>query len=212
MKKMDENLTNRGKKSLANNVYYKIREAIMTGKMSSSELILEQSVADQYGISKITAREVLQRLCHDKYLKSFPRKGYLILDITPAQLNMIQKVRYQIEALALREIIRHASEAEIDLLEETLRTASSSLSDPYNTVNSRFHLQIANLTGNSYLYDTLYGFIGLVCRYAMTNGMSVVTQKGQPHHEEILSALRQRDTETALEELRLDLQLEPDEI
>lgn len=212
MRNMDENGTNRDKKTLANSVYYKIRDAIMTGELSSNELILEQNVADHYGISKITAREVLQRLCHDKYLKSFPRKGYLILDITPAQLNMIQKVRYQIEALALREVIRHATDEEISQLEETLKTASPSQSDPYETVNSRFHLQIAKLSKNTYLYDTLYGFIGLVCRYAMTNGMAVVTQKGQPHHDQILAALRQRNIPVALEELRLDLQLEPDEI
>ena len=92
------------KEKLADAVYGKIRDAIMTGELASDELIQEQRVADRYGISKITAREVLQRLCHDKYLKSFPRKGYLIVDLSPAQLNMLQKLRYQVEALALKDM------------------------------------------------------------------------------------------------------------
>ena len=85
------------KEKLADAVYGKIRDAIMTGELASDELIQEQRVADRYGISKITAREVLQRLCHDKYLKSFPRKGNMIVDLSLAQLIMLQKLRYQVE-------------------------------------------------------------------------------------------------------------------
>ena len=102
------------KEKLADAVYGKIRDAIMTGELASDELIQEQRVADRYGISKITAREVRPRLCYDRYLKSFPRKGYLILDLSPAQLNMLQKLRYQVEALALKEIVRHCADRELD--------------------------------------------------------------------------------------------------
>ena len=200
------------KVKLAYSVYGKIREAIISGTVSSDELIQEQGVADQYGDSKITAREVLQRLCHDHYLKSLPRKGYLILEISPAQLNMIQKVRFQVEALALREIIRHCSDAEIDQLEAILNTPASSQYDPYATVNSNFHLQLARMSKNPYLYDTLHTFIGSVCRYAMTNGASIITQVDDPHHRQIVEALRKRDMELAVEELRLDLQLSRDEL
>ena len=200
------------KEKLADSVYGKIRQAIISGALSSDELIQEQGVADQYGISKITAREVLQRLCHDHYLKSLPRKGYLLLEISPAQLNMIQKVRYQVEALALREIIRRCTDEEIDQLEAVLNTPSDSQYDPYSTVNSNFHLQLARMCKNPYLYDTLYSFIGSVCRYAMTNGASIVNQVDEPHHHQIIQALRNRDMDLAAEELRLVLQLSRDEI
>lgn len=199
------------KQKLADAVYGKIRDAIMTGELSSDELIQEQRVADQYGISKITAREVLQRLCHDKYLKSFPRKGYLIVDLSPAQLNMLQKLRYQVEALALKEIVRHCPDGQLDELQAILDIPSPPQHDPYGTVNSRFHLQIARMSGNPYLYDTMYGFIGLICRYAMTIGKGAVPDTDD-HHRQMLHALRRRDILGALEELRLDLQLEKDEV
>ena len=199
------------KEKLADAVYGKIRDAIMTGELASDELIQEQRVADRYGISKITAREVLQRLCYDRYLKSFPRKGYLILDLSPAQLNMLQKLRYQVEALALKEIVRHCADRALDELETILGVPSPPQHDPYGTVNSRFHLQIARMSKNPYLYDTIYGFIGLVCRYAMTVGKGTVIDTDD-HHWEMLRALRRRDIPAALEELRLDLQLEKDEV
>ena len=47
------------KEKLADTVYNKIRDAIMTGEFTSDDMIQEQAVADQYHVSKITAREVL---------------------------------------------------------------------------------------------------------------------------------------------------------
>ena len=67
------------------------------------------------------------------------------------------------------------------------------------------------MSKNPYLYDTIYGFIGLVCRYAMTVGKGTVIDTDD-HHWEMLRALRRRDIPAALEELRLDLQLEKDEV
>lgn len=200
------------KEKLADTVYNKIRDAIMTGELTSSDMIQEQAVADQYHISKITAREVLQRLCHDKYLKSFPRKGYLLLDITPAQSRMLQQVRYQVEALALRLIVRTASDEEIDQLAAILaEQQTGSRHDPYATVNSRFHLQIGRMSKNPYLYDSMYSFLGLISRYAITVGQGQISEN-PVHHLELVDALRRRDEAAALEELRLDLQLEKSEV
>ncbi len=199
------------KEKLADTVYGKIRDMIMTGALDSEDMLQEQRVADQYGISKITAREVLQRLCHDKYLKSLPRKGYLIVDISPAQLNMLQKVRFQVESLALKEIIRHCSDSQLDELQAILDAPTATQHDPYATLNSRFHLQIARMSKNPYLYDTMYEFIGSICRYAMTVGKGTVSSR-ENHHQQIVDAMRRRDIPAALEELRMDLQLEQDEV
>lgn len=196
---------------LTDRVYRQMRDEIMTGGIGSDDLLQEQQVASRYGVSKVTAREVLQRLCHEKYLKSLPRKGYLILDLTPGQLNMMQKLRYQVEALALKEIVKNCADADLDALAAVLATPSDARHDPYGTLNSRFHLKIAELSGNPYLYDTMYGYIGSICRYAMTAGKGVVIDTDN-HHRQMLDALRRRDIQAALEELRLDLQLSEDEV
>ncbi len=199
------------KKTLVESVYSAIRDAIITGQLGTNQLILEQNIADEYGISKVTARETLQRLCHEKYLKSYPRKGYLINEITPKQCYQIQQVRYQIEGFSLRLVIKNCSDQEIHSLKEILEQPQTN-NDPYETVNSRFHLRLAELSGNRYIYDTLYSYIGSVCRYAITGSIAYKSFSGQSYHDEIIQALSSRDIQSALTWLRQDLQLKADDV
>jgi len=83
------------------------------GTITTQQLILEQDCADTYGISKPAAREVLQRLCHENYLKSYPRKGYMVREITPDECIQSQQVRYQLEAYCIRLLIKNGDPDEI---------------------------------------------------------------------------------------------------
>jgi Transcriptional regulators len=199
------------KNSLADNVYTKIRDSIIAGEVSSREPILEQAVADQYGISKLTAREILQRLCHEKYLNSFPRKGYLISEITPEQCHKIQQVRFQVEAFALRLIVKFASSKGLDSL-KMISDQESGSKDPYQTANSRFHLGLAELSGNQYIYDVVYPYIGYIARYAVMGIRYGRFSQDRNYHSEIIDALEAHDIEAAQRYLRLDLQLEESDI
>jgi len=199
------------KPTLADTVYEKLRDAIVNGEMASGEILLEQGIAQSYGISKVTAREILQRLCSGKYLVSYPRKGYLINEITAYQAKQLQRVRYQVEAFAIREIIKHCTDAEIATLREILNIEKTG-SDPYDTINSRFHLRVAKLSGSPYIFDSMYGFMGPICRYAITNASQGGFNIEDSRHPAIVQALLNRDVTDALENLRIDLQLTPEEI
>lgn len=187
-------------------IYEAIRDAIVTGTLPKGDLILEQSIAEQYGVSKATAREILQRLCSGKYLIAYPRKGYLINEITDLQCKQIQQVRFQIEALALRLVVQHRTDAEIRTLGDILQMEQTT-HDPYNTLNSRFHLRVAELSGSPIVYDTLYGFMGPISRYAITNASAGGFGPGDNCHSEIVDALLTRDAEAATHSLQRDLHL-----
>ena len=187
-------------------IYEAIRDAIVTGTLPKGDLILEQSIAEQYGVSKATAREILQRLCSGKYLIAYPRKGYLINEITDLQCKQIQQVRFQIEALALRLVVQHRTDEEIRTLGDILQREQTT-HDPYNTLNSRFHLRVAELSGSPIVYDTLYGFMGPISRYAITNASAGGFGPGDNCHSEIVDALLARDAEAATHSLQRDLHL-----
>lgn len=199
------------KKSLADTVYAQLRDAITKGELAAGEVLLEQMVAQNYGISKATAREILQRLCNDKYLTSYPRKGYLINELTAYQARQLQQVRYQVESFALRQIIKHSSDEDIASLKEVLGMEQQGR-DPYDTVNSKFHLRIAELSGSPYVYDTIYGFMGPICRFAITNTPQGGFGAEDSRHEAIVDALLKRNVDAALENLRVDLKLNKEDV
>lgn len=199
------------KQSVSDKVYIQLRDSIITGEISNREIILEQSIADKFGISKITARGILKRLSHENYLNCYPRKGYLVNEITHEQCQKIQQLRYQIEALALRLIASQNLNEGLATLKQILEQQNSSR-DPYQTVNTQFHLGLAKLSGNQYIYDVLYPYIGYVARYAITSIERGRFSPENNYHYEIVSSLQNNDINGALNYLRMDLQLKEDEI
>ncbi len=199
------------KPTLSDTVYAKLRDAIINGELAAGEILLEQGVAQRYDVSKVTAREILQRLCSGKYLVSYPRKGYLINEITAYEAKQLQQVRYQVEAFAMRQIIKRCTDAEISTLLEILQMEQIGR-DPYDTINSKFHMRVAELSGSPYIVDSMYGFMGPICRYAITNLAQGGFGAEDSRHTEIIHALLTRDIPSALENLRIDLQLLPDEV
>lgn len=191
----------------AADIYSAIRHDIITGVIHSSELIREQAVAERFSVNRLTAREALQRLCNEKYLKNFPRKGYLIAEITAQQLKKIKQVRYQIESLAIQTVIQTCSDVQIEQLREILADEDDS-GDPDHSITNRFHLQIARLSGNEYIYDDLQKYLGYTTRYAMTAIYANRFSEYVPYHEKIVEAMLHRDTAAACEWLRKDLMLD----
>ena len=48
---------------LTDSTYRKLRDEIFDAKYKPNELITERQIAEKYGVSKLTACEVLHRLC-----------------------------------------------------------------------------------------------------------------------------------------------------
>ena len=57
---------------LTDSTYRKLRDEIFDAKYKPNELITERQIAEKYGVSKLTAGEVLHRLCAEGHLTSYP--------------------------------------------------------------------------------------------------------------------------------------------
>lgn len=208
---MSEAILREDNLSLADALYVKLREAIFTCSIPANLMINEQQIATDYGVSKLTARETLKRLCAEKLLISYPRKGYLVSQITAAQCRQMQQVRYQVEAFAIREVIRRSDDASIQALLPIL-DLDGTADDPYGTINFQFHMALAELSGSQYIVDTMESYLGQICRYAISIAPLGMYTKEKSRHRQIVEAMLARDAKTALDELRIDLNLEPEDI
>ena len=114
-------------------LFQTIQSRILSGSLTPGSLLLEQQVAEEFYVGRQTARETLKRLCQEHYLKSFPRKGYLVTGITPEECRQIQCLRYQLESYAIRLAASQASLQSLKkldvLLHETDRLILTALKD-----------------------------------------------------------------------------------
>ena len=173
---------------------------IGTGKISGQDVITELTIAADYQVSRGTAREALQRLRSEKFLISLPRKGYMVRQITQRDYNHIISIRYSLELIALKTIINSRSDEEIRSLCDNVAAPNS------GSFNSSFHLAVAQLSGNNYLYDILDSLVHACSLYIAANLPENANITNQ--HSEIVQALLRRDVAEADKYLRMDLNID----
>ncbi|MEW6548914.1 MAG: GntR family transcriptional regulator [Spirochaetota bacterium] len=197
--------------TIARKIYGDLRQEIIEGRMQPGFMLGEQELADQYGASKMPVREALHQLCQEGYLISYPRRGYVVSNITEEDFFEVQQVRMVLEILALDLIAKKAEGEDIARLRSVLGEYKET-EDPraemaqLHSINTRFHLGLAKLSGNKRLYDALNHLIGEVSR-AGYRFYSLAKLKERHFHERIIDALLERDAEKAKEVLREDLDL-----
>lgn len=194
--------------TMARTIYEDYREAVISGALQPGDMLGEQQVADRYGASKMPVREALHQLCQEGYLVSYPRRGYVVSNITEEDFREIQQVRLPLELLAAELAICQASEEEL----RGLYAIISQGTGPEHTLgqvhasNSNFHLELARLSGNKRLYASLEHLIGQV-RRAGYRFYSRAALEERHYHRDIADALLARDVERAKALLRRDLEL-----
>lgn len=193
--------------SLANQIYIELREQILDGTIISNDIINEKSLALKYNVSKTPIREALHRLCQEGYLKSYPRKGYMVNETSQQDCCLIQQLRFYLESAAIDRVIETADDEKIktlyDIIAEPVEKKPKE-KNPYNAVNTRFHLALAALADNHYIYDVLYQYVSTITRVVIKYpAMSKLQRK--EYHDEIVKALLERDKEKAKDLLYEDL-------
>lgn len=192
------------KRTIAETIYQELRERIICGTLQTGAMLGEQEVADQYGSSKMPVREALHRLCQEGYMISYPRRGYVVSNITLEDFTEVQQVRLPLELLSVELIVKRASDEDIRSLYEIIDGPSAAGWGEY-WKNSRFHLALAKLSGNKRLYNSLEHLIGEVFRAAFRfYPDSVLREQGT--HRDVIDALLVRDAQRAKDMLLRDLQ------
>lgn len=194
--------------TMARTIYEDYREAVISGALQPGNMLGEQQVADRYGASKMPVREALHQLCQEGYLVSYPRRGYVVSNITEEDFREIQQVRLPLELLAAELAICQASEEELRGLYEIISqgTGPEHTLGQVHASNSSFHLELARLSGNKRLYASLEHLIGQV-RRAGYRFYSQAALEERHYHRDIADALLARDVERAKALLRRDLEL-----
>lgn len=188
------------KQSESLRVYNLLQKEINDLLLGPDEFLTENALAARYQVSKAPVRYAVHRLCEEGKLVSYPRKGYLVVDMNQKEFRDLQQLRLLNEEFAVRQAVQNASDAEL----EALLAGAGQAQDVES--NHRFHLEIARLSGNPYLADLLE-------RLLVTLGRMLSLQNMAPsgplecYHREIAQAMIRRDPEEAALWVRRDINL-----
>lgn len=144
-------------KSLAARVAERLREAIVDGEFALGAMIPEETLAQQFGVSRTPVREALQQLAALDLVRIAPRQGVTVARLSVAKLRAMLEFIAELEALAAKLAARRVD----DDLSQRLDTALARCQDAavaggaaeYSLANTLFHEAIYAGSRNPYLAE-----------------------------------------------------------
>lgn len=213
---------------LSEQVLESVIKYIQDNKLSVDDKIpTEGEFAELFQVSRTSVREAIKALSINGAVESIPGKGtFLRAPITDVILNRtagldqiikaqksikeILEVRTALEVMAAELAIERASDEAIELVADAMDGLIEVVDkgERWAEAGTRFHICIAEITGNSFLVDAIKSLNETLTRYknALNNaetGMGVYIEE----HQKILDALRARDKKAAAKAVRSHMKI-----
>lgn len=206
----------KGKASLKEQVYSEIIEKIIRSEYPPRTILTEKDLIACSGVSKSPVRDALIELCNEGVLRSIPRYGYEVIQLTERDVHEIIQFRYLLESQCLLEKINSITAEEIRQIKEYIVNSERVAHSATEVIthwenNMEFHLLLNSFSQNQYIYNML--------KKSMTTQLRAYAQfhwdkwhKTQfsldvDTHKFLVDALLEKDAEKMLDYLRQDLGL-----
>ncbi|MFA8385886.1 MAG: GntR family transcriptional regulator [Pelagibaca sp.] len=184
--------------------YSSILEAIDVGIYRPGDRLVESDLAERFGMSRTPIREALQRL-ETQSLLTRDGRSLIVASLDHNQMAELYVVRTELEGLAARLAARHATEEEVQVLQDMVHDDRALLDDPsaLARANRRFHKQIHLASHNRFLVQQL----DLVHRSMALMATTSLAAQGRgeialAEHQVIVDAIQQRNEDAAYRALR----------
>ncbi|MCU1393948.1 MAG: putative GntR family transcriptional regulator [Ilumatobacteraceae bacterium] len=139
--------------------YHHVKEQIVLGSFAGGEMISEGDIAAQLSISRTPVREAFLRLQAEGWMRLYPKRGALVVAVTPDEIDDVLAARQLVEGNAAMIVADDAAgrPALLARLDECLarqdRCMAANDVTAYAEADADFHLAIVDAAGNSVLAD-----------------------------------------------------------
>jgi DNA-binding GntR family transcriptional regulator len=205
-------LTPAVKRSLADDVVDRLRDAIFHGSYKPGEPLREEQLAAMLDVSRGPVREALVQLEREGLVIVRRHRGATVARLSRSDLDEVYSLRLALERLAMQRAAHNATERDFAALEAVLADFDAALArgpseKQIAELDVRFHDLIYQAAHHQRLYDSWSNlksqiYIFLLSRNVANPDFREVTVKS---HADLLEALRARDEARATTEIEAHL-------
>jgi len=212
---------------LFSKTYLALRQEILSGNLVSGESLIEQTLADRFAVSRTPIREAIRQLQQEGLVEADRGGGLRVTVITIADAIHLYDCRLGLEQVAAMGACENATPAQIEDLQDCLAQANlAPLIDAEGSAKKRpgqkalqilavpsdqadelenrlridqsFHRLLAESSGNPWLADLLNQIFGKMSLLRLTTTyQNPDVLEIWAEHERIVSAIEQRDPQSA---------------
>lgn len=195
------------KESLSEKAYQMLREAILTGELKPGELLTEEALSAQLGISRTPIRAALQLLTVMRLTECDARGRIVVSGVIDSEVRDVDLVRLRIEPLsaqlAAERGLTGTQEKELrGYCRRQMIAAEEGNLASFFDYGYRFHNRLAEFTENHFLAEMIGRASMTAVRYLMNseNPSAFIDRSGE-EHEKILEYVMARDAAGAAAEM-----------
>ncbi|GAA4976947.1 GntR family transcriptional regulator [Kineococcus glutinatus] len=150
-----------GPPAAADRVYATVKAAILDRSLPGGELLTEGDIAERIGVSRTPVREGLLRLEAEGLLKLIPKRGALVVPVSPEEVEDVLEARELVEVHCAAGAWPHRQRFTDELAAHlgAMRAAAAEHDAwAFMTADRAFHATVVTAAGNAVLtrfYDSL---------------------------------------------------------
>lgn len=188
--------------SIRERAYLHLKDLILEGELKTGDRLVERELAERLNISRTPIREALFRLESQGFVKTVPRKGVIVADISDKEIIEVFTILSSLEVLAVKLAVQKLDEETKKKFEASIRKVEACLQDKNNTDFSSLHTELNYLiyssAKSSKLYDMLSGLSDYIRAFAKTGYKNVGRpEQSMKEHIEMMKAILDQETEMA---------------
>lgn len=198
---MGNNWTEDNLISIRERVYLHIKDLILDGEFKAGDRLVERELAERLSISRTPIREALFRLESQGFVKTVPRKGVIVADISEKEIIEVFTILSSLEVLAAKLAVQKLDSdmeskftASIKKVEEYLNNPEEDASELHRELNHLLYSSAKNVK----LYEMLSGLSDYIRAFAKIGHKNPGrAKKSMEEHLKIMEAIVNREMEMA---------------
>jgi DNA-binding GntR family transcriptional regulator len=186
---------------LRDDVYHRLRDAIVDGTFAPGEQLRDVDLATWLGVSRTPVREALLRLAEAGLVAAQPGRSTSVTSLTERGVRDARDVVAAMHQLAVREAVSSLTEADLDTMRAANARFRTAITDgdieAALAADDELHSVPVAVASNDALSTVLDQFTPVLRRAERLRFSSVNASASADRHDELIQACADRDTERA---------------
>ncbi len=187
-----------------------LTRAIVDHRLQPGSKLVEQKLADHFGVSRTLVRQALFQLAQNRLVTLEPARGAFVAAPSADEARQVFAVRRMLEAEMTRAFVRDITPARIRALKDHVAQERAALetddASQRNQLLGDFHVRMAELLGNEVLAQILRDLTSRCSLITLMYQSASAAEHSQEEHGQIVKALAARDEERAVQLMTEHLQ------
>jgi DNA-binding GntR family transcriptional regulator len=188
-------------------VLAELRRAVAGGELRPGEQILQDALAEKFGVSRVPLREALKILEGEGQIVYRPHRGYFVAELDVDDLREVYRIRDLLESEAVRTAVPRLTAKDLEVIERASDAVDEAASGgdlvAMAAANRRFHFALIEACGLPRLVRLVRILWDATDAYRSMYYLDTAHRTAvRDEHRAVIDALHRGDAETAVRVLR----------